>query len=406
MAAAGESVPALLAIHVHHGISDRADQWQQHCEAFCRTLDIPIICKRVEIESSARHGPEAAARKARYAAIANLRQAGDTLLLGHHCDDQLETVLFRMFRATGISGLGAMRVNSRGGSVCRPLLHVHRSDILAYARAQKLSWVEDDSNANLELSRNFIRHRLVPVITEHWPDYGARLLTLNVAAQRNDQLLAEVASVDLEKLAHSDCWGSYLDLPSLRSLSPSRVANTLTHWLHGCGYSALRQRQWQGFSDKFLGPTMDKLAAIELEGASLRRHRDALYLVPSLESPLAPELPDKGGEAKLGSAGSIALTAVDGEGLAAGRNYRIAYRRGGERVRGAGWGCSKSLKQYLQECGVPPWWRDRTPLLYRGQELAAVADLCICEGAQPVTGEPALRVQWQTGTMYTGAQSC
>ena len=144
--ARSEALPALSALHVHHGLQAAADGWPAHCQAVCRSLGIPLRVERVQVAVGG--SIEQAARDARYRAFqANLGE-GQVLLTAQHLDDQAETLLFRLLRGAGLRGLAAMPASRPlgGGRLCRPLLGVSRAELEAYAQAHRLDWVEDPSN--------------------------------------------------------------------------------------------------------------------------------------------------------------------------------------------------------------------------------------------------------------------
>ncbi len=402
---AGLATPALLAIHIHHGLCDSADDWQQHCRILCRQRDIPFCSVDVVVANSEGGGLEAAARQARYRAIEQLQQPGDALFLGHHLDDQLETLLLRLFRSSGIAGLAAMAEQSHQQPLrVRPLLGISRGELHSYARQRGLRWVEDGSNSDQRFSRNFIRHRLLPVIAEHWPDYRSRLAALSRSARDSSELLDEVAGQDLAAVASRDRWGQFLDLASLAGYSPPRIKNMLRAWLHQLGLPALRQRQWHAFYSDLMAASDQANPVVALVRGSLRRYRNSIYWVPENPDVAMAPLPvwNARRTLDLGAAGQLRVAPVTGAGLDRQHCFQPAFRRGGEKVRGAGWRHSKSLKQYLHEQGVPPWWRHRVPLLFCAGELAAVADFCVCEGFMAAPGGAAIQLQWHTGELPLG----
>ena len=185
-----QSYPQLKinAIHVNHGLSVFAHDWQQHCEQQCAQRNIPLKIANVEVIPSARQSLEAAARAARYQAFQTLLSSNATLLLGHHLDDQSETFLLQLKRGAGAKGLSAMaafsgaKENRHGIDMLRPLLDHTRSAIQDYALAQQLTWVDDESNHDTRFDRNFLRHQVLPLLNQRWPGFtqsvsrSARLL--------------------------------------------------------------------------------------------------------------------------------------------------------------------------------------------------------------------------------------
>src|SRR3990167_4452206 len=160
----------LSALHVHHGISPNADAWADFCAGLCAQHAIPLHIEHIDIAPLREHGIEAAARKLRHAAFA--RQACDFVALAHHADDQAETLLLQLLRGAGVKGASAMPLLAgREGSpsLLRPLLRCSRREILDYAAAYDLRWIEDESNADDSYPRNFLRRRVLPLLEEKFP---------------------------------------------------------------------------------------------------------------------------------------------------------------------------------------------------------------------------------------------
>jgi tRNA(Ile)-lysidine synthase len=186
------NLPRLEAIHVHHGLNQQADAWLEHCQSFCSKYAIPLSIRHVNPQAFNTLSPEAAAREARYLAFKSVLNPHDVLVLGHHLDDQLETLLQRLCRGSGVLGLAGMPVYQSHKwpfGIVRPLLglNVERTDIEAYAVAAGLRWVEDESNQNERFDRNFVRHQIMPLLKSRWPKAA-------VAAQRSAQLCGEAAN--------------------------------------------------------------------------------------------------------------------------------------------------------------------------------------------------------------------
>ena len=215
----------LAAIHVHHGLSSAADTWQSYCELGCQKLGIPLITCQVSVETGG--SLEEKARNARYEAFAGHLLPSDMLLLAHHLDDQLETALFRLFRGNGYQGMPQMR---QAGDllIYRPLLSTGRAAIYQWAEENRLSWIEDESNADLTHDRNFIRSTVMPLLRDRWPDLDARLEQL---LQRDEALrdwLADMALEDRNRLSNGE---GALNLADFNRLHPTRRKNLLHYWI-------------------------------------------------------------------------------------------------------------------------------------------------------------------------------
>ena len=369
-----EGRPPLSAIHIHHGLQAAADAWPMHCQSVCDSLGVPLRIMRVHVQPGA--SLERAARDARYQAFAEVIGAGGVLLTAQHRDDQAETLLFRLLRGAGVRGLAAMPAYRplAGGHLVRPLLNVSRAQLEAYAHEHQLKWIEDPSNADLRFSRNYLRHRVFPVLSERWPQAVSSLARTAEHLSEAQGLLDELARMDLQAANQSSPF-PWLQLPSLAlaplcELSDARQRNALRHWLnpltrlpdsdHWIGWQSLRdakgdaQPLWR-LADGELHRAGERIWWLPITWSDFSH---ATVSWPSAQNPL--ELPGNGRLEFIGEAP---------EGL-----LEIRYRQGGEIVEVPGRG-RRDLKRLLNECGVPGFMRGRLPLLYRGEQLLAVPTL-------------------------------
>ncbi|MDG9924339.1 MULTISPECIES: tRNA lysidine(34) synthetase TilS [unclassified Pseudomonas] len=392
-----EALPPLAAVHVHHGLQAIADSWPAHCQSLCDELGVPLRIERVQVDGGA--SLERAAREARYAAFARQMGAGEILLTGQHRDDQAETLLFRLLRGAGVRGLAGMPAVRRlaVGWLVRPLLRVSRAQLEAYARQHDLRWVEDPSNADTGLARNFLRREVVPALARHWPQAGASLARTAEHMREAEHLLTELAEQDLAAARGSEAF-DWLNLPSVQlqpliSLSEARQRNVLRHWL--APYSRMPDSEhWAGWSD-LRDAAADAAALWRLDGGELRRADGRLWWLSGewLQQPPQPATwADPAQPLRLPGNGSVQLW---GAGPAA--PLQVRYRQGGEVMMLAGRG-HRDLKRLLNERGVPAFVRGRLPLLYRGDELLAVANLPGLDG--PPSGE--WRLHWLPPTNAQG----
>lgn len=391
------------AVHVDHGLQAASPAWAQHCAAVCAALSIPLTSLRVHAHPAPGESPEAAARHARYEAIAGLIETGDCLLTAHHQDDQAETLLLQLLRGGGPHGLAAMPglAPFARGWHARPLLAFPRSELQRYAELHGLRWIDDPSNADTGYDRNYLRGVVMPVVRERWPA-AARVLTRSAAHQAEAaQLLDALAAQDLAL-----CKGEYaetLSISALAALDAARQRNLLRYWLKRLGHKLPDSARLAQVQHTVLGAAPDREPVVGWEGTELRRYRGNLYaLRASLPHAAAFERPWNVTE-PLQLPGGALLTAVPARGagikreLCAERNISVRYRRGGERCRPAPRAPLRPLKKLLQERGVPPWRRERLPLIYVGDELAAVADLWVCAPFHAQADDPGLRIEWREG---------
>jgi tRNA(Ile)-lysidine synthase len=339
----------LRALHVHHGLSSNADAWAKFCRTYCRALGVPLAVRRVKV-SRGKEGPEAAARRARYAAFAKF--PADFLVLAHHLDDQAETVLMNLLRgagARGASGMPARSALGTGTTVLRPLLELSRKKIQAYAHGQRLEWIEDESNADESFTRNFVRHRLGLLLEERFPRWRENLArAARLFARRElgaDRLLRE-----------------FLAAQGLRAPSEAKLLEML------------KQLTSEGEGARTL---------LAHDGARLRKYRGKVLLdaLPPDEpfSPLRWQ-----GERRLrvpSLKGELFFKRARGKGIAfdssAKKLFTIRLRAGGERLQPDARRPRRTLKNLFQEAGVPSWERERLPMLFCGDDLVWVPGLGI-----------------------------
>ncbi len=387
------SVPVQV-LHINHQLSPHASQWQAHCAELAESCGFPFICETVAVSRDG-GGLEKAARDARYAAFERHLQPGDMLLMAHHQDDQAETLLLRLLRGAGVRGLGAMaEVRALGqGRLGRPLLGHSREELQEYAVEQHLRWVDDESNQSTSFDRNFLRHEILPLLKKRWPQLSGRWARTAELLQENQALLDEYAGEDLS-VAHrrSERLGESIDLNACFAISKSRRNALLRYWVRSLGYSAPQQvhlDQVVQFFEAEEGAT----PLLAWGDCELRRFGGRLYLLPRLSPPGGTSQLWNSAQPLVMADGSRLSATSAGSGLRANCSYHLGYRQGGERCQPHNRQHSQTLKKLLQEYRLEPWLRDRVPLIYAGDELAAVGDLWVCRGFY-TDHEPAWQVEW------------
>ena len=362
----------LRALHVHHGLHSDADAWAVHCERVCVELDVPLQVLRVQVDRASGHGPEGAARAARLQAFRTALNTDEVLALAHHRDDQAETVLLRLLRGAGGDGLAAMRRRSRLGTLhlWRPFLDLPRTALHDHARAHALRWIEDPSNADARYDRNFLRHRVLPVLAERWP-HATRNLALSAALlAEQSQLLAEATAAHLDALQVT---ANVLSLSGLLVEPRTQRARILRMWLARLNGRAPPASIIAAIERDLLTARDDGDACVEWAGVAVHRWRDQLHAL----NPCAPLPTDWSarwdGRSPLRLPDGALLELHDTDGFETPLTVRV--RQGGERIRLPAREHSHALKHVLQERYVPPWIRARMPLLFADDgELLAAGD--------------------------------
>jgi tRNA(Ile)-lysidine synthase len=362
---AGRYLPLskLRALHVNHGLQANAERWVEHCRVVCAQLEVP--CTVASIAISPAGNLEANARTARWQVFAEHVDRQDLLLLGHHQQDQTETLLYRLFE-----GRGLLPMRSSGqvgaGRFARPLLSVERDDLRDYVAAHSLPWVEDESNQDTGLTRNFLRHKVIPGLTARWQGLhkavqrvAAGNVATNAALQHTLASLADTVLLDqlpAEPAAHQAWLRSYLRSRGVYDVSDkalrefASVSGQGGHAQLDCGSAALH-----GYAGRLY---FEKNAHTEQQTGQMLALGEHLAIGAGRLS-LQPATPDD--DLYFDYAGPL----------------QVRFRQGGERLRIAPHGQTKTVKQIFSAARVPPWRRGRYPLLFDDKQLVCVPGLAV-----------------------------
>jgi tRNA(Ile)-lysidine synthase len=408
----------LFAFHVHHGLSPNADAWRAHCAAAATALGVPFDHRDVTV-AKGRSGVEAAARKQRYAALGEMCRAHgvDLLLTAHHLDDQAETVLLQLLRGSGPAGLSGMDASNRARTLlgddrlvmARPLLAVARAELEAFAAAQGIGWVEDESNSDPRYVRNALRHQVMPVLAQAFPGFQRRIARSSAHAQSAQRLLDELAAQDLAACLSDDA----IDLTRLRKLSKDRIHNLLRHWFSQRGLGMPSTAWMEQMVAQLMSAREDAQPLVSHPEVDARRHRDRLYLVPKQPDLAGLRDPDDegiivkhaqafrwNGEASMAfpDYGGVLHFDIAKQGLdpawLKGRELEIDFRKGGERLKLAPNRPTRGLKQLFQAADVPVWERSRLPIVSSGVELLFAAGLGM-DCRRVYEGEGRIALRWE-----------
>lgn len=394
------AAPALSAFHVNHGIQATADEWQAHCQRVCDACEIPLLVQTVTVDA---HGSmEAAARKARYAAFSEHLPPDAILFLGHHRDDQVETFLLRLLRGAGVDGLAGMPASRALGTgvLQRPLLDVDRVDIEGYAQRHELTYIDDPSNVDTAMDRNYLRAQVLPLLEARWPGYRRTVTRASSHLSAAAITLREVVGVPETVYSRMGDPGV-----SAADLNSSNAAQGLRAWLQTQGCSAPAQSILTEFLRQLRESDAAARPRLDCGSYQLQRHRSVIYLLPYMPDPAPTEILNlRAGESlTVPGVGDIALRPSSGEGLhiEVGEVVQLSWQSRGEaneQCRIAGRAGSKTLKKLLQEAGVPPWWRNRVPLVKLGSESLAIGDLALCASSRwrssAGANDPLWRIHW------------
>lgn len=387
----------LSALHVNHGLSPNADAWQAFSQELCTEWGIPLDIIRVEVERDASAGPEAAARRARYDAFAQVD--AEWLLLAHHRGDQAETLILNLLRGTGVSGAAAMPVvrefpGRPGLRILRPLLEATREEISAYAQAGNLAWVDDESNGETRYARNFLRQEVFPLLRERFPGCDAVLARAAAHFSESDGLLEQLAQVD----AGSAMRGGRIVSAELAKLDDARARNLLRHVLKRENILLPDSARLHEIVRQIRFAAPGNHVGFALDNSELHLFRGEVWIVRPT-APAASAVEWRGEESLPWGNSTVRFTKAVGGGISreklACNEVRLAARQGGEHMQPDSRRPRRPLKKLLQEHGVPPWQRQAMPLLWCGQDLVWVPGIGIDCAWQCPPGGAGWAASWE-----------
>lgn len=373
----------LHVIHINHGLSLHAEAWQTHVEKICRTWQIPFHAEKIKIERASGESLEDQARQARYAVFKSYIKENDLLLTAHHQDDQAETLFLQLLRGAGVLGLAAIHeiMPFSIARLGRPLLTISRQDILTYAKQNNLQWVEDESNQNENFSRNFLRNTIFPQLENRWLQAKIKFAQSANYLQEANELLNELAASDLEKINESD--KKILPITYLKTLTPARLNNLLRYWIKQNGFALPSQKVLAAIVDEVIHARVDAEPLVKWEQAEIRRYQDKLYLLEPLaefDSSISLAWDIAKPLTLPGNLGVLhAESSMQGVKIEASDQVEIRFRQGGEACYLPHRAGKHTLKKLFQEWQIPPWLRDRIPLLYINNQLAAVVGYAVAK---------------------------
>jgi tRNA(Ile)-lysidine synthase len=397
--AAAAGSPPVRAVHVDHGLQPAAGVFRERCAALCQSLRIPLAIIAVPVDMRPGVSIEAAARDARYAALAAQLAVGECLLTAHHREDQAETLLLQALRGAGPKGLACMpscRALGAGWHL-RPLLSVARPELLQFAAAHAIDAVADPMNQDLRFDRAYLRQRIWPRLMERWPGAGSALARTADHAAEAQALLDSIADVDLSDLRD----GEGLSVLRLRRLGHARQINALRRWiLHAAAVPPPSARLTEALR-QMLDAHEDHLPAVFWGQHALRRYRDRIFLTaaapPRLQSPLTwdwrtqPVLDLGDGVGRLRAVSQTGGLAIDK--VAAGLVVR--RRAGGEKIKPGRSAATQSVQHLCQSRGLLPWARDALPFIFAGDDLVAIGDLWSSARWCAAAGIAGLGLRWE-----------
>lgn len=370
------------AIHIHHGLQASADVWVEHAEQICTALNLPLKVIYLNLKPAAGESIEAIARQARYQAVSECLAANEILLTAHHQDDQAETFLLNALRGSGGTGLAAMpQLRALGaGQLGRPLLAFSRAQLEAYAQQYQLQYVDDPSNAQIQFDRNYLRHAILPCLQERWPAVSQTLSRAANWQAEQQQVLEHLLAAQLPQFVGNQA--HTLSATALNNQDEFMQKALVRYWLQNQGFTMPSAKKLQHILTDVLASAADATPYVAWGTCEVRRYRDDVYALKPLSQHDAKQIivwTDVEQDLYLPSleqslSKDLLSNELKQEAAAANLAITVGFRQGGERVQRAH-SHSLELKTLFQAAGIPPWERERVPLIYLGEQLRLVVGI-------------------------------
>jgi tRNA(Ile)-lysidine synthase len=368
----------LEALHVNHKLQDESSLWATHCMKICAAMDVPLHQTALDLASNS----ESAARVGRYQWFAEQVLHNNVLLTGHHQQDRTETLLFNLMRGAGSAGLSGLRKIRpfHRSKLVRPMLGYSKQDVLDYAKQQQLQWVDDPSNQHNGYSRNHIRNKIIPHLTQFRVDAICNISRAADNLEGENSILREVAISDLVEISehpkHPYDGSHALCFQDMQHLSKNRQANVVRFWLNSLNLHIPSKRLLNDLLLAFRTPPLGS-AVLQENGFQFRFYRGFMYAMPALHNDDSFSTIDWNDldqpidlyKKKIRVDATDKLRKLfhsDRFSSPLGANLKLASRAKIENPK-ALQGHSLNLKNWLQDMGVPPWRRQDLPLLTLSQ---------------------------------------
>jgi len=362
-----------LAVHLDHSFHPDSAIWSSSIENAVKKYSVDTIFEPLTVKVEPRQSKEAAGRERRYQRLYELSEDDAVILLGQHRNDQIETFLLQLNRGSGPKGLSAMaEVHGwhQQRRLVRPLLTVSKTEIYQYAKQHQLHWIEDDTNYDTRIERNFLRHNVIPLLEQRWPQFGDSVLrSANLCAEQQQVLEQLIDDKLKQQLITHPLLGLGLPVDALRNNDDAMQRALIRRWIERTSdgvvslpsYQQLEQIRQQAIAAR-AGTKMQ----VQCAEYTVHCYQMALWVsaVVSLQisdsvrvnEPGYVQLPSPWGcllvTQSLLSLGPVAILANKPVG-----KFAHPRRKG-----------RKTLNDWLKQAQVPSWLRQSAPLLQVGDE--------------------------------------
>ena len=378
----------VVCVHINHMIRGaEADRDEAFCRSICEKYDVPLVCYKIDIPALAKErgrGIEETAREERYRVFEKERslRGFDLILTAHNANDNVESVIFNLVRGSGANGLSGIKAVN--GKIFRPLIYASRAQILAYCEENKIEYVTDSTNEDTDYTRNYIRHKVVPSLTELNPSLNIAVARLSASLRADEEYITGVAREfiaehckngqiipsEFEKLHQSvkvrvlkELSGKNLDSNAISSCVAFIPNSKCGDLINLCkGVSLKRESEYVAFVDTIM--LEKKEFCVKLERGITKVDEIGVLIAYDTE-----EIPN---DSVLYCTLSLNASAIKGELFVRSRIERDTILHGK---------LTKKLKKLFCDKKIPSHLRDKIPLVCDGEGIVAIPGLVTRDGA-------------------------
>ncbi|WP_422667568.1 tRNA lysidine(34) synthetase TilS [Buchnera aphidicola] len=385
----------IRAIHINHNLSPFSNHWLKHCQNKCKKYKIPLIIENIQINTT-KNNLEERLRIKRYQIFYKNLLNDEILLTGHHLNDQCETLFLSLKRASGPTGLASMSIESMFGKkkIIRPLLEKNRNELKNWALYHKLKWIEDESNIDIFYDRNFIRHKIIPILEKRWPYFLKNCAhTANICRQETT-VLNQFLKEDIQQYLTLD---QSLKIKSFKHINPIKCHLIIRYWISLYIIKIPSYKIISSIYQQMIHGRIDSNPKIIINNNEIRRYKNIIYLIKTSISVKKIILfwhntkkylilPNKLGYLKQNYQGLSVPAPKKNELI----NIRFQYEG---KILIIGRNKRRKLKKIWQEKNIPPWIRNQIPLLfYNNRFISALGVFVIQTNKQE---EKIWKISWQ-----------
>ena len=380
------------ALHFNHGLHPDSKIWQQHCEEFCRQRDIAFTAQDLDLSSSAAN-LEDRARELRYGWVQEYIDQDTVYSTAHNADDRAETFLLNALRGSGIQGLTSIpEIRALGrGQVARPLLCFSHSQLTTYLQQKEINWVEDPSNTDCGLDRNFIRHQIIPLLETRWPAARKTLARTAEHVRSSNNILREL----LTRVCRLESFDNHvLPCKVVDSLGPGAGGLVVREWLRRHDTPPIPEARLGQFLQQLSDSTSQSSCEVAWADWSLRLFHHELWLSPPGDCPECPQR-EWNGQLRLELGPAVGAVNLLGDRISDRILWTVGPRQQGDNIQLHIDGPRRKLKKIFQEQPIPPWHRGSIPVLYCEDETWAIGDWTLAPKFETWLAQNKLEYQWQ-----------